>query len=419
MSNTQFMPFVFSDNETKRAHNVSAYDFLRFKNRYTLKPVFDDKERQVSYNGHLLYDLYKDDLKIKTRYILDGVSPDDESFFSAIDFLMEHEEYTPQAAITEVYLCIFGFPKDYLEKYGNKGNPESQFLTPIDLTYMTDAQVSDLRPRSVPAKDWENSTIDRKLSFVESVATEEEKDIISKRFNKKISTSMKLNDTSHFVAPNPMKYCKHIEDFLINTLKVSPEFVGWLVQKHLLYEDYGGNLIAPGYDKEGSTRFAYRRSCWLKSEARNIIDRTMDYSDMLYTWRYINAKADGLYLFEDILDAICYMDLMKTFSREHYEFNINEMELHSFMYIGHLTGEDIPEWILQAIQLHSTTKKLYVCFQNDYDKTPNHGQKAATSLVKFLDSKGYYVENILPDTFHTFTEFLAQYKANPDGKITS
>ena len=60
MSNTQFMPFVFSDNETKRAHNVSAYDFLRFKNRYTLKPVFDDKERQVSYNGHLLYDLYKD-----------------------------------------------------------------------------------------------------------------------------------------------------------------------------------------------------------------------------------------------------------------------------------------------------------------------------------------------------------------------
>ena len=95
------------------------------------------------------------------------------------------------------------------------------------------------------------------------------------------------------------------------------------------------------------------------------------------------------------------------------------MELHSFMYIGHLTGEVIPDWILKAIQLHSTTKKLYVCFQNDLDRTPNLGQKAAASLVEYLTNNGYYVDNILPDTFCTFTDFLAHYKANPTGNISS
>ena len=419
MNETQYMPFRFSDNETKKAYNVSVYDFLKHKNRYEFMPMLNDKKEQIVFNGHRLYQLYKDGKLLETRYISDDFDPDEDSFFSAVEFLTEHEEYTSQAAIMEVYLCIFGFPRDYLKRYGDKVGPESQFLSLEDLTFMSNEQISDLRPRSVSIKDWESSTLDRKLSFVELNASDEEKDIISNRYNKKISVSLKSQNYDKFVAPNPAKYCKHIEDFLVNTLNVTPRLVEWLIQKHLLYEDYGGNLVAPGYDENGHIRFAYRRSCWNKSESRNIIDRLVENSNPRYTWRYINSKTDGLYLFEDLLDAICYMDLMEIYNRAYGDGRLNEMKLHSFMYVGHLADASISDWIIEAIQSYTTTKKIYICFQNDVDREQNYGQVSAEQLRKFIVSKGYHVENIVPDSAHSFTEFLTIYKKNGKGFLPS
>lgn len=418
MNDIQYMPFRFSDKESKRAHDVSVLDFLKCKNRYDLKPKLDDKGRAVSFNGHPVFLIYKDGTLLETRFVLDGVEQTDDMFFSAVDFLTEYEEYTPQAAITEVYLCIYGFPRDYLSKYGNKISPSSRIMEPEDLKYMSESQLSELRPRKVPIKDWENAPLDRKFLYISEFLSEEERDVIANRYNKKVPVSTNLNDFSRFVAPNPAKYCRHIEEFLIKQLNVSPEFVEWLIRKHLLYEDYGGNMIAPGFDTKGQIRFAYRRSCWLKSESKGVIDRIVDNSDPSYTWRYINRKADGLYLFEDILDAICYMNLMQLYSRASKDIHLNEMELHSFMYIGHLTGDTIPEWILDTIRTNINTRKIYICFQNDFDREQNYGQNAAKLLLDYLSTKNYHVENIIPDTCRSFTEFLTIYRNKLNGFIS-
>lgn len=418
MTDIQYMPFRFSERENKRAHNVSVIDFLKNKNRYSVKPKIKSDNTQEFFNGYPVFLIYKDGMMLETRYVLDGVDPADDLFFSAVSFLIDYEDYTPQSAITEVFLCIYGFPNDYLSTYGPKMSPESQIFAVEDLQFMSDEQISELRPRSISIKDWESSPLDRKFFYITSNPDKEERNAISKRYNKKVPESTAVKDYTRFVAPNPAKYCRHIEDFLIRQLNVSPEFVEWLIRKHLIYEDYGGNMIAPGFDNKGHIRFAYRRSCWLRTESKNIIDRPVDNSDPSFTWRYINPKADGLYLFEDILDAICYMNLMQLYTRDSNDLHINEMELHSFMYIGHLAEGDIPEWIIKTIQSSTPTRKLYICFQNDYDREQNYGQRSATVLYDYLISKKYHVENICPDNCHSFTEFLTFYKKNLKGFIS-
>ena len=417
ISTVQYMPFKFSTEETKKAHQVSVFEFLQHKNRYELKPVLDEKKNPVTFNGHNIYDVYKDGTRVQTRRIIEGLSSDDNAFYSATDFLMENEGYTPLAAVMEVYLCIYGFPTDY-QKYANKTSPQRQFLDVKDLLVMNSEQISDLRPRSVSIKDWENSTTDGKLTYIQSSATQDEKVTIEKRYHKKVPASKVVSDYGAFVAPNPQRYCRHIEDFLVKTLNVSRDIVGWLIAKHLLYEDYQGNLIAPGYDKQGNIRFAYIRSCFLRSEARNIIDKVVVNSDPHYTWRYINPASEGLYLFESIIDCICYMDLMDLISKHPSASYINQMKMHSFMYVGHFAGENIPEWIEPTIRAYTPAKKIYICFENDYDRVQNYGQVSALALQKFLSTKGYHVENIVPEDQRSFTEYLSYYKREYGGLLS-
>ena len=97
MNSTQYMPFRFSDKETTMAHNVALSDFITCKNRYELKPRYTEDNKQLMFNGHPVYDLYKDGVLLQTKRIMGELSPDDDAFFSAIEFLTEYEEYTPQA----------------------------------------------------------------------------------------------------------------------------------------------------------------------------------------------------------------------------------------------------------------------------------------------------------------------------------
>lgn len=437
MNNT-YLPYYFTEKELSDAYGVSAFKYLSSRKGYELKPVYELNAKkikeQVTQQGFPVHEVYHHGIQVLCPFLFDINNPESNLFYSAIDFLCEYEHMTVQSAIQEVYLSTFGFPKQLnaifdaaKEKKGTTPEDSYLYLTEEDLKLMDEDHMEQIRPQRVSIQDWSNASNKYKLYLISVYSSQEERDYIARRFNKMIAVVQFIEDYSKFRSPRPVLNGIHVVKFLKDKCGVSDELISWLISKHLLYEDISGNLIAPGYNETGKMAFAYRRSTYdlednLGSPMSTIIDRAVENSDPAYSWRYICPKSKTLYVFEDVIDGICYMDLLLRLSKSGdntYKF-LNELRMYSFLFVGHYNEDMYPKTdnpSLRALPIalenilnsNKSITRVYLCFSNDYDKPQNYGQSSAIKLVEALKRRRYISENISLGRHRNFREMLLNY----------
>lgn len=382
-----------SYSEAQRASKVSCFEISKIYNNYQIKPLYNDDGSFIEFDGENVFGLYKDGEAVKTQMLFRNALYGDVNFVSAVDILVEYEGLPFDLALKEVFFSVYPIRTDAIA------------ISADVFKLFSAATLKRIKPIRCSMVEWNNSSLERKVYLVGLYSSNQELTFLKNRFG--LIVSKPKTTPMKFAEPTSKKTCHHITNFLVNDMHFDSSFVKWLIDKHLIYEDVKNNLVCPSFDDNKHIRWAYVRSSWNRREgdedAPYPLSQVVPASVEELSWRFINPMSRSVYVFDDMLELLSYMQLMKLFNDFCPDMAMPIVELSSFLFIGHCAENDpIPLALSSFLKENSRVKKIIICFSNDKESIAS-----ANYLKNKLDfDRKYKAEVLSSNDYSSFNDYL-------------
>ena len=168
-----------------------------------------------------------------------------------------------------------------------------------------------------------------------------------------------------FRLTQPCDTNQHVIQYLQNTRKISPDILSAFISAGDVYEEsYCGNYncVFVGRDPAGVARTATRRA------TVGGFRRDFPGSDKHFGFSHITNSSD-LYIFEAAIEVMSFASLFPQAMN------------HCLLATG---GCSNYKCVLQFLDDHPNISRVFLCFNNDCNKTDNPGQQACDHLEQIL-----------------------------------
>ncbi len=185
---------------------------------------------------------------------------------------------------------------------------------------------------------------------------------------------------------------------------ILPNIIEHCIENGSLYEDEKyHNAVFVGFDKEGTAKYAFKRSTGLGRFVCDCPGSSKQYSFKLTS--ALGTKCTHVHLFESAIDLLSYASLEQIFGRKWQDQNLLSL---SGIYVPGASKGKLPTALMRFLEENPHIKSMTTHMDND-----GPGHEAAKAIATIAQREGYRVMNDCPGRGKDVNEELCILRGFP------